>query len=126
RLLAEAQHALGAIVEPPRRAELEYWIMARQRGELARVDGFVEREQNHREPALVAEAVEQRLEGADIVGTGRDVGALVAAEEPQDLRIVVAERAWMDLHHEAVLQADPRHLGQHLAAKCFGFGRTRN
>src|SRR6266545_4467093 len=76
RLLAEAQHALRAVVEPPRRTELKYWIVARQRRKLARVDGFVEREQNHREAGIVAEAVEQRFERPDIVGAGRDIGAL--------------------------------------------------
>src|SRR5262249_54060362 len=43
RSLAEVSHALGAIIEPPRRAEAEHRIVAGERRELARVARFVER-----------------------------------------------------------------------------------
>ena len=37
-------------------------------------------------------------------------------------RIVVAERAGMDLHDQAVVDAHRRHFGQHLGAEQFGVG----
>ena len=65
-------------------------------------------------PRLVADAVEHRLQRMDVIGAHRDVGALVAAEAREDARIVVAEAARMNLHHQPVVEAHLRHLGQHL------------
>src|SRR5260221_12395773 len=53
-LFAEAHHAFGAIVKPPRRAEAEAWIVSGERREVATVSGFVEREKNDREISPVA------------------------------------------------------------------------
>ena len=75
------------------------------------------------EAALVAEAVEQRLQRPHVLGRRRDVGALVAAEVAEHQRIVVARRSRVDLQHQAVVEAHPRHLGQHLAAELLGLGR---
>src|SRR6202022_3682292 len=70
---------------------------------------------------FVAEAIEQGLKRMDVIGSRRNVGALVAAEALMQLGVVIPERARMDLHHQPVLEAHVRHLGQHLPAKCFGF-----
>src|SRR5262249_32262659 len=64
RLLAEAQHAFGAVEEPPRGAELEDRVVAGERRELSRIDRLVEGKQDHGQVALVAETVEQRLQPA--------------------------------------------------------------
>ena len=59
--------------------ELQARIMAGERRQLARIGALVEGEEDDRQPGLVAEPVEQRLQRLDVVGAGRDVGALVAA-----------------------------------------------
>ena len=79
RHLAEAAHALRAVVEPPGRAQLQARIMAGERRQLARIGALVEGEEDDRQARLVAEPVEQRLQRLDIIGARRDVGALVAA-----------------------------------------------
>jgi len=91
--------------------------VAGERGELARVSRLVEGEQDQGQARLVAEPVEQRLEAADVVGRDRDVGALVAAEPGEHGGVVVAQRPGMELHDQAVVEAHPRHLDQHLAAE---------
>ena len=63
---------------------------------------------------LVAVLVEQRPQGANILGRRRHVGALVAAELLVDQLVVVADRAGMELHGQAVFDAHAGHLGQHL------------
>ena len=77
---AKPAHAGDRVEEPPGRAEPQRGIMAGERGEFARIGGLVEREQDDRQALLVAEAVEQRLQRAHVVGRRRNVGALVAAE----------------------------------------------
>ncbi len=122
RLLAEPQHALRAVVEPPRRTQLQRRIVARQRRQFARVDGLVEREQDDRQRGLVAEAVEQRSQRAHVVGPGGDVRPLVAAEAAHHERIVIAQAARVNLHDEAVVDAHRGHLGQDLATERLGLG----
>ncbi len=99
--------------------------MPGERRELARVRGLVEREQDDGEVALVAEAVEQRFQRVHVVGARRDVGAHVAAEARIEQRIVVAERARMDLHHQTVIEAHAGHLGEHLRAEELGIALAR-
>ena len=70
--------------------------------------------------AALADLVEQRLQRAHVVGAGRDVEALVAAEAAHHRVGVVAERAGVDLQHQAVVEAHARHLGQHVAAEAVG------
>ena len=57
------------------------WIMASERGEFAGKGGLVEGEYDDGQIALVTETVEQRLQREHIVGRGRDIAALVPAEE---------------------------------------------
>ena len=89
-LFAEPAHALGAVVEPPGRPELQRRVDAGQRRQLARIAGFVQREGNHGEVGFGADAVEQRLQPGDIVGAGRNIETLVAAESCGDRRRMVA------------------------------------
>src|SRR5437588_2187263 len=77
--LAETAHAFRRIVEPPRWSEPQYWVVPRERREFARIGSLVEREQDERQVALVAEAVEQGFQRAHIIGSRRNVGAHVAA-----------------------------------------------
>ena len=64
---AEPADALGAVVEPPRRAEAQRRVVAGQRRQLPAVGALVERVDDDRQRRLVAEAVEQRLERPDVV-----------------------------------------------------------
>src|SRR5512135_3879439 len=67
RLFEEPQHSLVAVVEPPRRPEPQRGVMPGERRKFARVGGLVEREQDQREIALVAVAVEKRLQCTDVI-----------------------------------------------------------
>src|SRR5437879_2495421 len=98
RLLAEAAHALRTIVKPPGRTEFERGIVASERRELTCIGGLIEREDNDRETALVAIAVEQRCEGCNVVRRLRDVGPFVQTELCKERRIVVTPRTRMYLH----------------------------
>ncbi len=42
-----------------------------------------------------------------------------------DHPVVIAERAGVDLHHQAIVDAHTCHLGQHLGAEQLGIGRAR-
>ncbi len=113
-LFAEAHHAFGRVVEPPGRAELERGIVAGEGGEFAGEGGLVEGEEDEGEAGVVAVLVEQRAQGADVLGGRGDVGAFVAAELLVDGLVVVADGAGMELHGEAVFDAHAGHLGEHL------------
>ena len=76
---AEAAHAFGAIMEPPGRAKLEAGIVPGERREFAGVAAFIQREEDDRQARVIAEAVKQRLQRADIFGAAGHVGTLVAA-----------------------------------------------
>jgi hypothetical protein len=82
--LAEPPHAFGAVVEPPGRAELQRRIGARKRRQFPRVAGLVQREDDDRQILLQTHGIQKRLERADIVGAGRNIEALVAAEGRHD------------------------------------------
>ena len=99
--------------------------MARQGRQLAAILSFVDGEQDQRQPPVVADRVEQRLQGVHVVGWLRNVGALVGAEAREDGGVVVAHGAGMDLHHEAVGDAHAGEFGEHLGAEQFGIGRRR-
>ena len=96
--------------------------MASERRELTRIAALVEREEDQRQTRVIPEDVEQRFQGTDIIRAGRDVGALVASVCIEQPAVVVAKRARMDLHHQAVIDAHARHLGQHLGPEEFGIG----
>src|ERR1700733_4179680 len=78
-VLAEAQHAFGAIEKPPRRSQNDRRIMARQWGQLAAIGRFIQREQDQPEVALIAVACQQWVQCVDVVRRCRNVPALVAA-----------------------------------------------
>ena len=90
-LVEVAAHAVEAVVEPPGRAEPQRRVVAGQRGQLAGVGRLVQGEQDQRQPRVVAEGVEQRLQVARELGGSRDVGALVAAEALEQQPVVVAD-----------------------------------
>ena len=116
-LLAKAHHAFGGVVEPPGRAEAKGGVVAGEGGELAGVGGLVEGEEDEGEAGVVAVLVEQGVEGADVLRGGRDVGALVGTELPEDGLVVVAYGAGVKLHDEAVVEAHACHFGEHLGLK---------
>src|SRR3546814_15132765 len=60
----------------------------------------------------------------NIVGAGGNIGALVAAIMVEQPRVMIAEGAGVDLHDEPVVEAHPRHHGQHMRAKQLGVGRA--
>jgi hypothetical protein len=72
-LLAETHHAFGAVVEPPRRPELECRVVPGEWRELARVAAFVECENDDRQRRVIAEPIEQRAQRADVVGGGGNI-----------------------------------------------------
>ncbi len=96
--------------------------MPRQRRQFARIGAFIEREEDDRQPRLVPEPVEQRFERLHIVGARGDIRPHVAAEVREQLVVMVAEAAGVDLHHQAIVHAHRRHFGEHLRAKQFGIG----
>ena len=98
--------------------------MTGKRCQLARIRGLIQREQNHRQIPLIAETVEQRFEGLHIIGGGGNIRAHVAAKLVHNHMIVIAHRAGMDLHHQAVIERHAGHFGEHLRPKQFGFRRT--
>src|SRR5690606_6839343 len=59
----------------------------------------------------------ERLQAVDVTRADRNVEALVPAIVPVDEPVVVAKRARMNLHHEAVVDAHARHFSQHLGSK---------
>ncbi len=71
---------------------------------------------------VVAEAIEQGLQPVNVIGRGGNVRAHVPAKTLVDLAIVIAVAAGVELHHQAVLHAHARHLGQHLGTKQLLFG----
>src|SRR6266566_7980265 len=112
RPLAEAPHAFHRIVEPPRGAEAHRGVVPRKRRELAAVRRFVQREQDEREPRIVAVTLEQRAQIARELRRHRNVAAHVGTEALEDLAVVVAQRAGMDLHDQTVGQRQTRHFHQ--------------
>jgi hypothetical protein len=79
--------------------------VSRQRRELARTGRLVQREKKESQIAFVAETIEQGFKRTDVIGTRGDVGTLIAAEALMQLRVVIPERARMDLQHQPVLEA---------------------
>src|SRR5690606_23123015 len=61
-VLAEAQHAFRAVVEPPGRTELQRRVMSCERRQLTAVHRLIEREQNDAQRLAVTEAIEQRTQ----------------------------------------------------------------
>ena len=96
--------------------------MTGERRQLTAIGRLIEGKENERKVRLVAKAIEQGLQPVNVIGRGGNVGAYVAAKTLVDLAIVIAVAAGMELHHEAVLYAHARHLGQHLSAKQLLFG----
>ena len=110
-------------MEPPRRPEPHGRVVPGQRRQLARVRALVEREEHEREPRVVAVRGEQRAQVARVLGGDRDVGARVGPEARRHARVVVAERARVELHHQPVLGAQARHLHQHVRLEAALVGR---
>ena len=77
------------------------------------------------EVALEAEVVQQRLEVADVLDRHRDVGPGVGAVAPAHRRGMIPVHPGMDRHDQAVLDAHPRHLPEHVPAELALVGRIR-
>ena len=78
-----------------------------------------------RERRIVAEAIEQRTQRADVVGGASGMSApTFGAEAVEQRRVVIAPGARMDLQHQPVVEAHARHLGEHLAAEQIGVARV--
>jgi hypothetical protein len=107
-------------VEPPRRAELERRIVTGERREFAAVHRLIEREQDDAERLAVAKAIKQRSQRLHVLGPLRNVRALVATECFEQPAIVIAKRARMNLHHQAIVDAHLGHLDQHGGAEQLG------
>ncbi len=91
--------------------------MARERGKLARVGGFVEREQDESQARIVAETVQQGLQvSGELRGDG-DIRADIGSKPLEQGTVVVAERADVQLHDQPVFDAHPRQLDQHVTAE---------
>ena len=113
-LLAIPPHAFDRVVEPPRWPKAQGRIVTRERRELTRIGAFVEREQHHGEARVVAVLLEQGPKVPRVLRGERNVGSLVHAEALEHHGIMVAECAGMELHHEAILRGETRHLHQHV------------
>src|SRR5882672_10337880 len=97
--------------------------MAGKRRKLAAIAGLIEREYDDREAWLIAEPVQQRLEGMRVVDAVRNIRADVTTIFAEEPRVVIAERARMNLHDQAVVEAHACHLGEHLRAEQFRLAR---
>src|ERR1700677_1121709 len=91
--------------------------MSCQWRQLAAVRGFVQSEENDGERGIVAKALQQRLQRVNVFGRRGNIGSDVAAEAGEDLAVMIAAAARMNLHHQAVVQAHTRHFCQHLCAE---------
>ncbi len=109
-----------AVVEPPGRAQAQRRVVPGERCELAAVGGLIQREQDDRELRLVAEPIQQRLQRLHVLRRLRNIRADIAAELREQRRVVIAERARVNLHHQAIVETHPRHLCEHLGAEQLG------
>ncbi len=91
--------------------------MTGQRRQFAAVDTLIQSKDDDRQPGLVAKAIQQRLEGADVLGRNGDITALIATIPFEQSQVVIAKGARMDLHHQPVVETHPGHLGEHLGPK---------
>src|SRR5262245_48520923 len=64
-VLTEAQHAFGAVMEPPGWAQLQHRVVTGQRRKLSAVCRFIEREHDHAQVALVTQAIQQWFQRAN-------------------------------------------------------------
>ena len=110
RHIAVAPHALGTVVEPPGRPELERRIDARHRRQFAPVAGFVQREDYQGEPGVMPGHIQKRAKCFDVIGSTGNIEPLVDAVLVKDRARMVAARARVDLHHQPVLEAHLSHL----------------
>ncbi len=113
-LVQVAVHSVDAIVEPPRGTQLEGGIVARQRGQLAGVGCVIQREQDQGQPGVVSVLVQQGPQVVGKLGALRDVASHVRAKAPVNRLVVVTHRPHVYLHHQAVLDAHPGELHQHV------------
>ena len=91
--------------------------MTRQRRKLSGIAGLVEREENQRQPRVVAEAVEQGTKVARVICRHGNVRAFVHAEALEQRAVVVAVRAGMKLHHQPVFDAHAGALDQQVTGE---------
>ena len=120
--LAKEAHSLGAVEEPPGRPEAQRRVVARERRELARVGRLVEREEDDQRQVR-ASLPKRSSSGLRSCTCSVRVGMSKRPLSPG--RSVASTpdgcgcdaRARVDLHDESVVDAHPRHLGEHLPAE---------
>src|SRR6185437_16835003 len=88
-LLAEAAQSLRTVVKPPGRTQLEHWVMAGQRRQLAAVGRLIQSEHDDGQPRMVTEAIQQRLQRAHVVRRLGNIGSLVPAVGLEERAVVV-------------------------------------
>src|SRR5208282_6927481 len=93
--------------------------MPGQRSQFPAVGRLIKCKKNDRQLALIAELIEQRPKCVHIICWHRDVRTYVTAVSLIELAIVVARTARVNLHDQSVVEAHPRHFGQHLRAEEF-------
>ena len=91
--------------------------MACKRRQLTGIHGFVQRKQNDAESRVIAVFVEQWLKRVNIFGLHWDIGAFITAELLEDIFVVVAECARVDLHDHAIFDTHSCQLSQHLTTE---------
>ncbi len=84
--------------------------MSGQRREFARISRFVECKKNQSQTWIIAIFVEQWLQITGVLRPDWDVGALIKPKMLGNRVVVVAQRAGMQLHRQAVVDAHTRHL----------------
>src|SRR5579875_1945799 len=124
RGIKETAHAQDAIKKPPGRPQAQRWIVSGQRREFTTIGCLVKIEEYQRQTLLAPEAVQQGLEVARKLAGDRDIRAHIAAKARENLRIMVACAANMQLHDQTVLHAHARHFNQHVAGETPGLIRT--
>src|SRR5256714_1348218 len=110
----EAHHAFDGVVEPPRRAEEDCRVVARDWSELAAIRGFVEREEYQPKSCVVSIRVQQLPQIARELRCDRNVAAAIRPVLLVIKLVVIAQGAGMKLHDESVLRRKRCHLHQHV------------
>src|SRR5258707_9933091 len=102
-LLPKARHPLDRIVEPPGSAEEHRRIVTREWGQLSAVGGLIEHEHDESKARVVSICVEKRSQiPCELCGDG-DVPTAIGSKAARYELVVIAQRARVQLHHQAIL-----------------------
>ena len=112
-----AGHAIATVMEPPRRPDPQRRVVSGQRRELAGIRALIEGEDDQGQSRIVAEFFQERAQVPGELRRHRDVRAHVGSEPLEHRPVVVPGRADVELHDQAVVDAHPGELDEHVAGE---------